>query len=153
MVISLTPHAFALAGRNRGLARSMADVLLFLPEGIELRKGQNSVLKWTWDEIRALRYTHFRQQAGGLLGLLGGGLVGRREASFLIAGPEEKVEVFLEIDSHFRQGELRALFKVLYLGDVDLQEFTANGSKAFLLRPLEGKPLAEEVESLRRAGE
>lgn len=149
MVISLTPTAFALAAKNRGLRRSFADVILFNPNGIALRKGGEEVRKWAWEEVRVLRYRNFKRQATGMLMALGGGMLGGREASFTIAGPEDKLEVALEIDAQYRGGELRSLFKALYLAGAPLKETTSDGLGAFLLAPLRGRSLEECLAGLR----
>lgn len=148
MDVNLTPAVFALAGRNRSLSRLRADVVCFLKNGLELRKGHQTVQKWAWEDLRSIRYQHYKEGIPGTLMALGGGLLGGQSASLLIAGPEEKWDLLLEQDVNYRRRDLRKLFRELYLAGIDLREFTSNGLPAFLLEPLGEARLADRVAEL-----
>jgi len=140
---------FALA-RGRGLSWVKADVIAFGDQWLELRQGRLMVRRFAYSELRRLTYTDGGRSTD-MWQVLGGGLLGKKEARFLISGPEEKVEVALELDAAFRRAELRLLFKRLYKLGVDLHEQTAQGGPAFLFESVFPDERTQRIAELQQS--
>lgn len=148
MMAQIDRVTFALAHRHRGLKRSAADVMVFTQDGIELWKGRKEVEKWAFSEIDQIRYAHFRRGGKGMLSMLAGNLFGNREAVFQIRGAEKMVEVALELDAEYRSGEIRKLFRSMYLLGIPLFEYNQAGLELFLLETIGAEDRSEKIAQL-----
>ncbi|HHG86510.1 MAG TPA: hypothetical protein ENJ82_17300 [Bacteroidetes bacterium] len=116
------------------MQRQAGEILGFDEEQIRVFAGRKVVEEFIYAEIKRMRYQHFPKPFSRAFQVLSGNLFGRKEAVIRLDFETGRIhEFYLEADLEFREADLRKLFRGLYTKGLNLEEYSSNGNRLFLL--------------------